>query len=256
MENLESLAYSLSRYSTELHEKNKAMKLVHTFSIPWHSLSEGLDVFYLGPVTRVINEQVQMLASKIIEAGPYPFINLDEYSPVDAKKRYLFIKEVKNGAQVPTILLTYSPGNNVGNSHFIWHKTLSTASSQRVIEEIKTKLPIFHSRLMKREVINKFGKVSSSVKPAVLRYFYHDLTGDSSGSETMNQEEVDLHAKQAIEIEDFEIVADLRHLNYGNKTKYDVFWDECGKFLEQNIGTAVDDRRHIGITHSYSNLST
>ena len=64
----------------------------------------------------------------------------------------------------------------------------------------------------------------------------------------MNQEEVDLHAKQAIEIEDFEIVADLRHLNSGNKTKYDVFWDECGKFLEQNIGTAVDDRRHIGIS--------
>ena len=67
-------------------------------------------------------------------------------------KRDLFIKEVKNGAQVPTILLTYSPGT-VGNSHFIWHvpdKTLSTASSQRVIEEIKTKLPIFHSRLMKR----------------------------------------------------------------------------------------------------------
>ena len=191
-----------------------------------------------------------MLASKIIEVGPYPFINLDEYSPVDAKKRYLFIKEVKNGAQVPTILLTYSPGNNVGNSHFIWHvpdETLSTASSQRVIEEIKTKLPIFHSCLIKRECINKFGKISSSVKPAVLRYFYHDLTGDSSGSETMNQEEVNLHA---IEIEDFEIVADLRHLNSGNKTKYDVFWDECGKFLEQNIGTstAVDDRRHIGIS--------
>ena len=34
---------------------------------------------------------------------------------------------------------------------------------------------------MKREFINKFGKVSSSVKPAVLRYFCHDLTGDSSG---------------------------------------------------------------------------
>ena len=56
-------------------------------------------------------------------------------------------------------------------------------------------------------------------------------------------------------MEDSEIVADLRHLNSGNKTKYDVFWDECGKFLKQNIGTAVDDRRHIGITHIATAIS-
>ena len=35
--------------------------------------------------------------------------------------------------------------------------------------------------------MNKFGRVSSSVKPAVLRYFYSDLTGDSTSSESMSQ---------------------------------------------------------------------
>ena len=56
-------------------------------------------------------------------------------------------------------------------------------------------------------------------------------------------------------MEDPEIVADLRHLNSGAKAMYDAFWDECGKFLEQNIGTAVDDRRHSDVTHIATAIS-
>ena len=27
------------------------------------------------------------------------------------------------------------------------------------------------------------------------------------------------------------------------------FWEECGKFLNEDVGVAVDDRRHGEITH-------
>ena len=67
----------------------------------------------------------------------------------------------------------------------------AVSNSQAVIEEIKAKLPVFHFRRMRREFVNKFGRVSSAVKPAVLRYFYHDLTGDSSSSETSSQKVLD-----------------------------------------------------------------
>ncbi len=50
-------------------------------------------------------------------------------------------------------------------------------------------------------------------------------------------------------MEDPDIVTDLRHLNSGVKAKYDAFCDECAKFLEHEVGTAVDDRRHGDVTH-------
>ena len=119
--------------------------------------------------------------------------------------------------KVPTILLVHSCGNKFGNSHFLWQVPDSSLveaiqKSQAVIEEIKVNLPVFHSRQMRQEFIRKFGTVSSAVKPAVLRYFYHDLTGDFSTSDTSSQKEVDVRMKQVIEMEDASIVADLRQL--------------------------------------------
>ena len=50
-------------------------------------------------------------------------------------------------------------------------------------------------------------------------------------------------------------MADLRHLNSGAQSKYDDFWEECSKFLEQQVGTAVDDRRHTEVTHIATAIS-
>jgi len=41
--------------------------------------------------------------------------------------------------------------------------------------------------------------------------------------------------KLVLEMEDPNIVVNLRHLNTGNKSKYDVFWEECKKFLQEGI---------------------
>ena len=52
-----------------------------------------------------------------------------------------------------------------------------------------------------------------------------------------------------LEMEDPDIVIDLRELNCGRKSQYDVFWEECKKLIQERIGNAVDDRRHSNITH-------
>ena len=52
-----------------------------------------------------------------------------------------------------------------------------------------------------------------------------------------------------IEMKDPDTVTDLRHVNSGSKAKYDVFWEECNKFLEQQVGTVVDDIRHNNVTY-------
>ncbi len=57
-------------------------------------------------------------------------------------------------------------------------------------------------------------------------------------------------------MEDPDIVLDLRQLNSGRKSQYDTFWEECTKFLQEDVGTAVDDRRHRYHTRSNSYFST
>ena len=97
--------------------------------------------------------------------------------------------------------------------------------------------------------------MTHAVKPAVLRYFNKDLTGYCSSSDTTDQEKVDERVKHAIEMEDPHIVMDLRHLNSGTKAQCDGSWNEWGKFLEESVGTAVDDHRHTTITHNASATS-
>jgi len=38
-------------------------------------------------------------------------------------------------------------------------------------------------------------------------------------------------------------------------TKYQVLWDEASKFIDEDIGTAVNDRRHSTITHLVKAIS-
>ena len=56
-------------------------------------------------------------------------------------------------------------------------------------------------------------------------------------------------------MEDPNVVIDLRQLNSCSKTRYDTFWDECKKFLKEEVGTAVDDRRHSDVTHIANTIS-
>ena len=249
----ELLANTLHQYAHEIQDKNKMMKSVHSSISPWRSIENGIDVVYLKPTGSVCSE-LQGICNALIEINPYSMVDLHDYLPSDNQKRYFMIKKLKAGLSVSALLLIYSTGNNCGNSYFLWHvpdKCLDQAikNSQVVIEGIKRQLPVYHTRAMIQEFIQKFGRVTHAVKPAVLRYFYKDLTGYCSSSDTTDQEKIDERVKQAIEMEDPHIVMDLRHLNSGMKAQYDGFWDECSKFLEESVGTAVDDRRHTTITH-------
>ena len=42
---------------------------------------------------------------------------------------------------------------------------------------------------------------------------------------------------------------DLQELYAGRHTKFDLFWAKAKELLEEDIGTAVDDRRHSQVIH-------
>ena len=219
-EECEVLAHSLQKYALMLQEKNKCMKEVHSSPIPWRSIAKGLDVYYLKPTKQPSSELVE-ISNEVARVGPYCKVDLNLYLQSTPKKRYLITKKLKEeGLELPSVLCVYSTGNNCGNSHFIWHVPDSSldqalGNSQAIVEDIKKNIPSYHTRAMRSEFIQKFGRITHEVKPAVLRYFYRDLTGDCSSSETLSQEEIDERVFEAIEMEDPDIVMDLRHLNSG-----------------------------------------
>ena len=61
----------------------------------------------------------------------------------------------------------------------------SLTDCQKVIEEVKSKIPVHHSRAMHKVMFSMFGRVKASLKPAAARHIYrlftaytgvHDLT--------------------------------------------------------------------------------
>ena len=55
--------------------------------------------------------------------------------------------------------------------------------------------------------------------------------------------------KQALDLEDPDILVDLREYNKGHPSKYDQFWEACEQYIQSTIEAAVDDRRHDRIAH-------
>ena len=73
--------------------------------------------------------------------------------------------------------------------------------------------------------------------------------GDAAAASTLSEAEVDKRVKLFVEMEDPDVVMDLRELLSGKASKFDIFWEECAKFLQEEVGLAVDERRHSKVTH-------
>ena len=102
---------------------------------------------------------------------------------------------------------------------------------------------------MRKALLAKYGRVAPAMKKSVMRKWYKELTGDASAASNLHEAEIDERVRLVIEMEDPDVVLDLRALHTGAKSQYDAFWDQCQKFLDEDVGTPVDDRRHSHVTH-------
>ena len=92
----------------------------------------------------------------------------------------------------------------------------------------------------------------SRINSVAFHYMYKELTGDQSVAIDFDQSELEKRMKMFIDMEDADIIVDLRHLN---SSKYDLFWEECSRIIQEGIGQAVDDRRHQEVTHLATAMS-
>ncbi len=181
------LLVSISSYVDYLVQKNKKMKTAHQSLIPVRNLAKNLQLKFIAscttpqpvpiPVLELIQEHVRVLPF-------YEIAFITHLLSHDCVQKHRVVNcLVSTGLQFPSILLVYAPGSNIGNLHFLWRVPDDVdvgecfEQSQSTVEQAKLQIPVFHSRAMRSAMYQKFGRISSAVKPAVLRYFYKDLTG-------------------------------------------------------------------------------
>ena len=82
--------------------------------------------------------------------------------------------------------------------------------------------------------------------------FYRHLTVDSFSSHDTPEAVIDARVREIInmEPEDPNTVIDLREVrSKDGRTRFYIFWDEAQNFINEDLGVAVDDRRHCEVTH-------
>ena len=235
------------------------MKNLHSRAVPVRQLSDSLSAKHIPASASVPLGKFTPLSAALAAVKEFDHLFLNDFLPALPKPRYEYIQSLeRNGLPSPLVLLTYSSGNNAGNLHFIWKvPTASTVaecfnSSLTTIEQVKPRLPQFHTRAMRQAMFEKFGRVSPNVKPAVLRLFYKDLTGDCSASHDLPESVVDNRVREmlSMEIGDPDTMVDLREVkNTESRTRFEHFWSEAEKYINEDLGVAVDDRRHGDVTH-------
>ena len=135
------------------------------------------------------------------------------------------MESVKGGLDVPIILVTYSAGGTHGNLHWAWNISANNISSalqscQPITERIKQEIPQFHTRAMCKVAFEKHGLITPSVKKAVLQQLCQDLVGDDLAAATASQEEADARVFTFFDLEEPELVFDLRHLYTGRASMH------------------------------------
>ena len=154
------------------------------------------------------------------------------------KRRY----DYNHGLVVPIKSVKCSYTGSRNHLHFIWKIPPGLSEGEllknmNVAQELRKRVPIYHSRAMRREFIC-FGRYTNS-KPAFLREAYQRLTGDAAAASTI-EEEVDKRVAKLLEMED----PDLTIQSGGRPEKYTIFLEECKRYLQRS---AVDKRRHDAV---------
>ena len=178
-----SLSESLSSYARYLNQKAKRMNLYHRSPTPIRELSSNLKLKFILPSV-VPPPSLHHIDAVLVSKSEYEYESFTHLLPSDSTQKHRFMDQLfSNGLSVPCVILIYTAGGNIGNLVFGWRvpnemdQSIIFEQSQRVVEEIKLVIPQYHTRAMRSVMFEKFGRISTSVKPAILRYFYKELTG-------------------------------------------------------------------------------
>ena len=81
-----------------------------------------------------------------------------------------------------------------------------------------------------------------------MRHQYKDLVGDPSSAANLCEEKL-IVFQLCFELEEPGLMYDFRDRFNGRQSKFEIFWEKANEYVQENIGTAVDDRTHSEVVH-------
>ena len=254
---VEQLANSLCDYSDLLRKQQLRMKAVRAFPAPVRTLSDCFSVKFLKK-SWTSNPLYGELNSDVLKVSAYHSFLLCKYLPEDKNRKYTYMCNLSENILQKCLLITDRLSNNVGNAYFFIpvqdadSEDARLEKSQSALEEIKKALPENHTQEIRRTLFKRFGRISNHVKPYSLRYVCWALTGDRSAPAHANEVDIERRVVRMVEMEDLDIVPDLRVHNVDRKAVFDPFLSACKQALDEKFVLAVDDRRHDDIQYKVS----
>ena len=243
---IKQLAECLGGYVEYLRVENAKQQYRQSAMEPVRTPFKDFDVYESEPVV-LVSSEYSALNSVIRRIDEYDVIHLDEkFTPIDRRKRYEYIRGLK--LSVPIQVFRYNRSGSLGTMTFVWKLPLdkrqrATQKLLEVIDSIRSSIPVYHTRSMRREFCARFGLICK-IPPLIINEMYRSLTGDASAvpnPEIVGRLQTLLHSEY---LTDSSIIVDLREKNEGRPSKFTRFWELLSHVLQDYNEAAANDRRH------------
>lgn len=165
------LAECLRGYVEHLKLENAEQKRRQLALEPLRTPLKDFDVFDEKP-TASVSSMYLPLNSAINESEDYEAIHIDSvYTPLDRRRRYEYLQ-----LSVHVQGFRYNRSGSLGTMTFLWKVPLdkderSTERSLKTIDSIRSSIPIYHTRAMRRDFCSRFGSISKT-SPLILNEIY------------------------------------------------------------------------------------
>ena len=248
-EEVNQLADCLKRYAEYLDEKSEKIATNHSLLRPVRSVSSHATVEPRYPTSK-INPWYQLLDEALKTTGENKPVIFDEELHLEKPfsnnmQRFKYFNEL--ALSIPLNLFKFSPGGSIITTHILVHVAAQQTEAEMITEGAKFMaqsqmlVKEYHTRGMRKAFAKKVERVAS-ITPAVREFIYKELTGDAFTPANKAMQE----RMQLLALGNEDIVADLRTLNEGRPTTFDVFFDHLKQVIEEVM--AADERRH-GVAH-------
>ena len=240
----------MQKYSEYLKKRNESMVEHHQSMTQSQLVDSNASLTTLPVCSGLVHSDYADLEKNLRSLAFCKPVFLNDYSPADRFKRRSWLASL--ALPYPTCLYRYAYGNNLGTLSYTWkipYGPLDQTAISCVFANLSKQQVTYSTRAMRREFLQRYNRLVKTPK-SVLCNIYRTLLNDGSHASCSVEAEVDERvAKAVVNLDDPEIVLDLRSTNgKPNSTHFDQFWAELQAYLDE-VNLAVDDRRHGDTLH-------
>ena len=240
---LVTLVDVMKQYLSYLKKHSDAMKEAHSSTSVLRSVEENI-LLEKRMSTLVCQSEYRLLQEMLLSLPAYHPVFVNDYSPPNRFERRHWLDRLQ--VELPIKMYRFFHGNSLGTLTFVWKLPSDGSEDPNATAQaisLNSKQKVYSTRQMHKDFIVKYNRFVKA-PTSVLRHMYKELVHDSSAATSIVEHVIDERVAEVIaEVQDPEIILDLRKNNGKVQSSFDDFWAELQKFLDE-IVTPVNERRH------------